>query len=147
MILALTVFLSLIKNVVLATFSIELAGSRYFSYQGLFQNSVFKGFYISIFHSISSFCNAGFDILGDFQSLTNYNDDPVLLFFTSILVILGGLGFVVWKNLWEFPKKRELLLHTKVVLLFTVFLIVFGGIFFFLSEFNNPLYIRQTQYS
>lgn len=129
--------LSLIKNVVLATFSIELAGAVILATRFV-PKFGFKGFYISIFHSISSFCNAGFDILGDFQSLTNYNDDPVLLFFTSILVILGGLGFVVWKNLWEFPKKRELLLHTKVVLLFTVFLIVFGGIFFFLSEFNNP---------
>lgn len=129
--------LSLIKNVVLATFSIELAGAvilatRFVPKFGL------KGLYISIFHSISSFCNAGFDILGNFQSLTNYNNDPVLLFTTSILVILGGLGFVVWKNLWEFPKEKKFLLHTKVVLLFTIFLVAFGTIFFFFSEFNNP---------
>lgn len=129
--------LSLIKNVVLATFSIELVGAvilatRFVPKFGL------KGLYISIFHSISSFCNAGFDILGNFQSLTNYNNDPVLLFTTSILVILGGLGFVVWKNLWEFPKEKKFLLHTKVVLLFTIFLVAFGTIFFFFSEFNNP---------
>lgn len=129
--------LNLIKNVVLVTFSIELVGAiilatRFVPKFGL------KGLYISVFHSISSFCNAGFDILGGFQSLTNYNNDPVLMITTAILIILGGLGFVVWKNLWEFPKDRKLFLHTKVVLLFVIFLIAFGTIFFFFSEFNNP---------
>jgi trk system potassium uptake protein TrkH len=129
--------LNLIKNVILATVSIELAGAVILAFRFVPKFGL-NGLYISIFHSISSFCNAGFDIFGNFQSLTDYNNDPVLIFTTSILVILGGLGFVVWKNLWNFRKEKELLLHTKVVLLFTVFLIAFGTIFFFFSEFNNP---------
>ncbi|MDQ2085712.1 TrkH family potassium uptake protein [Herbivorax sp. ANBcel31] len=137
---------NLIKNVVLATFSIQLAGAlilstRFVPHFGL------EGFYISIFHSISSFCNAGFDILGGYQSLTNYNDDPILLFITSTLIIFGGLGFVVWKNLWEYRKDKVLLLHTKVVLGLVFSLIAFGTIFFFFSEFNNPYTLGQLNLS
>lgn len=129
--------LTLIRNVIFVTFSIELVGAIILAIRFVPKFGV-KGLYISLFHSISSFCNTGIDILGDFQSLTNYNNDPIILFTTSLLVILGGLGFVVWKNLWEYPKDKKLSLHTKVVLLFVIFLIAFGTIFFFFSEFNNP---------
>ncbi|TYQ16066.1 UNVERIFIED_CONTAM: trk system potassium uptake protein TrkH [Acetivibrio alkalicellulosi] len=129
--------LNLIKNVILATFTIELAGAiilatRFVPKYGL------RGIYISIFHSISSFCNAGFDILGGYQSLTTFNNDPVVLYSTAFLIILGGLGFIVWKNLWEYRKDKELLLHTKLVLVLVVSLLAFGTVFFLISEFNNP---------
>jgi trk system potassium uptake protein TrkH len=102
-----------------------------------------KGVYLGVFHSVSAFCNAGFDLMGimgkgDFVSLTSYNNDPIVIYTIAFLIIIGGLGFMVWKDLYEFRKNKYLLLHTKVVLMMTVCLIVFGTIFFFAFEFNNP---------
>lgn len=100
-----------------------------------------QGIWISIFLSISGFCNAGFDILGfetQFASLTNYTGDPVVVITISLLIIIGGLGFVVWNDLYHFRKTKRLLLHTKVVLLMTGLLIALGTVSITLLEWNNP---------
>lgn len=129
--------IKLIKNVILITFLTEFVGALILSARFVPQFGL-RGFYIAIFHSISSFCNAGFDILGGFQSLTMYNNDPIILYTTSALVIFGGLGFMVWKDFFEYKKNKELLLHTKVVLITSAFLLILGTLFFFAFEFNNP---------
>lgn len=132
--------LKLVKNVIIFTFSVELIGAlilstRFIPLFGL------KGIYMSIFHSVSAFCNSGFDIMGqreNFSSLTTLNQDPIILNTLSALIIFGGLGFIVWKDLVDYRKNRLLLLHTKVVLGATAMLLVLGALLVFAFEFNNP---------
>lgn len=129
--------LKLIKRVISITFLIEFIGAVLISIRFIPQYGQ-KGIYMSFFHSISAFCNAGFDLMGNFQSLTNHKNDPLVLLTTTGLIIIGGLGFLVWKDLYDFKKNKQLLLHTKVVLVFTGILLVFGTIFILLFEHNNP---------
>lgn len=129
--------LKMIKKVVLVTFGIELIGAMLLSISFVPRFGL-RGLYMGLFHSISAFCNAGFDIIGGFSSFTAYNNDPIVIYTISFLIIIGGLGFVVWKDLYEYKKTKSLLLHTKVVLMITAFLIFFGALFFFTFEYNNP---------
>jgi len=128
--------LKLIKRVISITFLIEFIGALIISIKFIPKFGA-KGIYMSFFHSISAFCNAGFDVMGDYQSLTNFKNDPFVLLTTTALIIIGGLGFLVWKDLYEYRKNKKLLLHTKVVLLFTAILLVLGTIFIFMFEHNN----------
>ena len=100
-----------------------------------------RGIVISVFLAISAFCNAGFDVLGflgEYTSLTSLNDSYLVLFTIMLLIIIGGLGFIVWNDLMAWRKTRTLLLHTKVVLLVTAFLLLLGTVCFLLFEWNNP---------
>lgn len=99
------------------------------------------GVFISIFLAISAFCNAGFDVLGfesQFTSLTEFNGSPIVILTISGLIIIGGLGFIVWSDLMEFRKTKHLILQTRVVLLITAFLIGSGMVMFLVCEWNNP---------
>ena len=99
------------------------------------------GVLISVFLSVSAFCNAGFDILGfqgEFISLCNYNDSYLVLFTIMGLIVVGGLGFLVWSDLLSYKKGHKFMLHTKIVLIFTALLIVSGAILFALFEWENP---------
>lgn len=98
----------------------------------------------SIFLSVSAFCNSGFEIFGTdimpFQSLTNFNTNKIILLTISFLVIIGGLGFVVWKDIWKYKFNfKKYSLHTKIVLIMTIILILLGTIFIYIFEFNNTL--------
>lgn len=87
------------------------------------------------------FCNAGFDVLGnegEFSSFVNYYDNPVVLFTVMALIICGGLGFIVWEDIYHYRKKKKLTLHTRIVLFVTLILIVLGAVFFALFEWENP---------
>lgn len=100
-----------------------------------------KGIFISIFIAISAFCNAGFDVLGfmeQYTSLTTYNDNFGVLFVVMSLIVIGGLGFIVWSDIINYKRGHKLLLHTKIVLFFTVLLIVSGFIMFLVFEWDNP---------
>jgi trk system potassium uptake protein TrkH len=106
-----------------------------------------KGIWISIFNSISAFCNAGMDIIGD-VSLCDYNTNIIINFTTSLLIVLGGLGFIVWWDIIrvfkEFNTKKfkclnSLTLHSKIVLSSSFILIIIGAIFIFIFEYTNPL--------
>lgn len=134
--------LTLIRRVVAVTFVLEFFGTLMLSIRFIPMFGV-KGIYISLFHAVSAFCNAGFDLMGilgkgDFVSLTYFNNDPLVIYTVSFLIIVGGLGFLVWKDLYEFSKTKSLYLHTKVVLVVTAFLIVTGALFFYAFENNNP---------
>ncbi|MDN6731569.1 MAG: TrkH family potassium uptake protein [Atopostipes suicloacalis] len=94
-----------------------------------------KGIYFSIFHSISAFCNAGFDLMGD--SLISYQDNPYVLLVIAGLVIVGGLGFIVWEDLFNYPKRKKLQAYTKVVLVFTSALWIVGMVLIMWSEMKN----------
>jgi trk system potassium uptake protein TrkH len=100
-----------------------------------------RGIWISIFLSVSAFCNAGFDPLGfegEFCSLMNYADNPIVTITIMLLIVCGGLGFVVWNDLAQYKKTEKLILHTKVVLLGTAILIAFGTLSVLILEWNNP---------
>lgn len=98
-----------------------------------------KGLYYGVFHSISAFCNAGFDLMGTYSgpysSLTAFAGDPVVNFTIMFLIVFGGLGFFVWENLWLHRKDRHhFSLQTKVVLLTTAVLILIPAIMLFWNE-------------
>lgn len=94
-----------------------------------------------VFHSISAFCNAGFDIFGSMEpgsSLLLFQNDPVVLLTLGALVVLGGLGFLVWQDIAEKRSWKKLSVYSRLVLLATASLIVTGWFFICLLEWNNP---------
>ncbi len=99
---------------------------------------LFQGIYYGIFHSISAFCNAGFDLMGrfsPFSSLTAYSGNGVVILTISALIIIGGIGFFVWSDIRTHKLHiRKYALHTKIVLLSTFILIAGGAILFFFLE-------------
>lgn len=98
-----------------------------------------KGIWFGVFHSVSAFNNAGFDLFGGFRSLTAYPEDIVVSLGIIIPVIIGGLGFIVIADLYERRRFRLLSLHSKVVLVGSGILILFGTLAVLLLEFNNAL--------
>lgn len=138
----------LTRNIIFGTFMIEGVGALLLSIKFVPEYGM-KGIALGIFHSISAFCNAGFDIIGD-NSLSPYLGDVLVNFTMMLLIILGGLGFTVWidtintskktiANGWGFKNWfRHLSLHTKLVYVATSVLIVGGFVFFFAVEgFND----------
>lgn len=91
-----------------------------------------KGLYYSLFHSVSAFTNGGLDLFTN--SLVDFQTNPYILLVMMLLVITGGLGFIVWDELLDFPKKRTLSIYTKVVLTTTLALFAVGTFLFWLSE-------------
>ncbi len=94
-----------------------------------------------IFHSVSAFCNAGFDIFGQLQpgaSLIPFQNDPVVLLTLAALIILGGLGFFVWEEVARLRRFKKFSVYTKLVLLTTGFLVIGGTVFVLAFEWNNP---------
>jgi len=129
----------LMKNIIKVSLTLEGIGA-------LILMTVFvpkygkSGIFTSIFISVSAFCNAGFDILGrdnPYVSLMGYNNNPVVLITVMGLIISGGLGFIVWYDLFKYRKTKHLELHTKVVLVITTILIVSGTLIFMIFEWGN----------
>ena len=131
----------LLRMVVVVSLCIEGIGAIIMCFSFVPRFGLAQGIYTSIFLAVSAFCNAGFDILGHegaYSSLIHYTDDPIVIGTISLLIIIGGLGFVVWRDLWDWRKTKKLQLHTKIVLMLTGGLIVGGTIFFCAFEWNNP---------
>lgn len=127
----------LTRGALLVTGITELTGAILLSIRFIPQYGVAKGIWFSIFHSISAFCNAGFDLLGGYRSFTGYSGDPYLLFVIMGLIVAGGLGFGVILNLRNTRDLRRLRLHSKMVLTGTVFLILSGALLFLWIEYDN----------
>jgi trk system potassium uptake protein TrkH len=128
----------LVRRVAIYALTIEAAGALLFTLRFLFDMSPGRAVYYGIFHAVSFFNNAGFDIMGNFRSLTDYVGDPLVNIVTMLLIILGGLGFVVLSDLTDYRRTRRLSLHSKVVLSMTGFLILFGAVVIFAFEYTNP---------
>ncbi len=128
----------LTRHILLTTFIIEGIGAFFLSLKFIPQYGIAKGIFFGVFHSISAFCNAGFDLIGNGRSLTPYVDDTLVNVVLWLLIIVGGLGFTVIMDLLKFKKFSKLTLHTKLVLSITGILILTGFIFIFILEFNNP---------
>lgn len=97
-----------------------------------------NGIFYGIFHSVSAFCNAGFDLVGGFRSLMPFVSDPVINFTIMFLIISGGLGFAVITEIINIRKFSKFSLHAKVVISMTILLILLGFISILLLEYNNP---------
>ncbi|MDR1260734.1 MAG: hypothetical protein LBJ83_03390 [Oscillospiraceae bacterium] len=132
---------TIIKLIVGVSLSIELCGACLLLIRFIPDFGVGMGIYTAVFSAISAFCNAGFDVLPHSSespvSLLGYNSDPLVLPIFSLLIILGGLGFVVWSDVFFNRKQRTWMVHTKVVLFTSVFLLVCGTIAILAFEWNN----------
>lgn len=96
------------------------------------------GMWMALFHSVSAFCNAGFDLFGSYASLTAFSGDPLVLLTVAALIILGGLGFsVILETIRNRQGFRNLSLHTRIVLLTTLVLLLAGTVFFWIVERAN----------
>lgn len=127
----------MVKYVLVFTVTVQFFGALLFSTQFVPEYGLGRGIFYSIFHSISAFCNAGFDIFGDFISLTSYNSNAVVILVASALIIIGGLGFTVWSELYSSKSLKKVSLHSKMVILMTTVLVLGGTVLMFLFENNN----------
>lgn len=135
-----------VKKVIAGTFIVEGIGALMYMTVFIPQYGA-KGIWISVFNSISAFCNAGIDIISE-NSLCEYATNPVINVVTSFLIVTGGIGYVVW---WDFIRVIKLYkthglkcfkfmtLHSKIAVFMTVMLIISGAVLFFIFEYNNPL--------
>ncbi len=130
----------LVKKVCLYTFIIEVIGACILSIRFIPDFGIRRGIWFSIFHSISAFCNAGFDLLGN-NNLTPYAGDWLVCGTIMALIIIGGLGFTVWDDIIEAIKNKkrikQLTVHTKLVLTMTLILLVTGAVSTFMFEKDN----------
>ena len=142
-----------VKKMLLGTFIIEGVGALMYMIVFIPDFGA-KGIWISIFNSVSAFCNAGIDIVAE-NSLCNYATNPLVNVVTCLLIILGGLGYVVWWDIIRVLKdvKRtkfrcvfKLTLHSKIVLVSTFALILIGGVSILAFEYNNPLTLKNYNF-
>lgn len=126
----------LTRYVIFSTFIIEGIGALLLSTRFIPTYGTTKGIWFSIFHAISAFCNAGFDIIGN--SIIPFVGDFVVNITIGLLVIIGGLGFSVYIDISRNRTFNKLHLHSKLVISITIILIITGMIIFYLIEQNNP---------
>lgn len=99
---------------------------------------VIRGIWYGIFHSVSALCNAGFDLMGNFRSLTGWADDPVVSITIALLIIIGGLGFLTWNDFYQNRFHfRRYSLQSKLILVITSLLIVLPTLYFYFFEFTQ----------
>lgn len=126
-------------NIIKYTLIIELFFGTIMALYFMFVKGLgIKGVYFGYWHSVSAFCNAGFDLMGDYKSLIDYRGDVLINVCIMLLITLGGLGFVVLEDLRRGFKWKRFALQTKIVLLTTLGLNVIGTILIWLFEANNP---------
>ncbi len=130
----------LVTRILLLTFASELLGMALLSIGFAKYMPAGEAVWNGLFHSVSAFCNAGFDIvtLNVGQSLITFSSDPLILLTIAALIVVGGLGFMVVSDMWDSKTWSHYRLHTKIVLTVTFFLIIFGTLTIFALEFSNP---------
>ena len=139
----------LVKKVLICVFGAEGIGAVCYAVRFIPQFGLAKGLGYSVFTAVSAFCNAGIDLLGE-DSLAQYVADPIVNFTSVGLIIMSGLGFVVWWDIWDKIKRvirgklpvgrvfKNLRLHSKIVLMMTLILVVGGTVLIFLFDHGNP---------
>lgn len=142
-----------VKKVLWGTFTVEGIGA--ILYMAVFVPEFgLKGIWISVFNSVSAFCNAGIDIISE-NSLTDYACNPLVNAVTCALIISGGIGYIVWwdvlraiKNIRHRGLKsfKSLTLHSKIALSASAILISVGAAAFLILEYNNPLTIKELSF-
>ncbi len=130
---------SIVKRMAIFTLLIEAFGAIVFFIRFSSGNPPGVSIWKSIFHTISAFNNAGFDVFGNFRSLSDYQADPLMIIATAILIIVGGISFLVVADMLRARSLVKLSLDSKLVLSTTVSLLVVGMIVVLLMEFNDPI--------
>lgn len=140
-----------VKKVITGTFIVEAVGAVMYMTVFVPEFGV-KGIWISVFNSVSAFCNAGIDIIAD-NSLCNYMTNPVINFTTILLIVLGGLGYIVWWDIIRVSKQmraqglrcfKRLTLHSKIAVSSTIIFILAGAFLIFIFEADNPLTVGDN---
>lgn len=131
----------LAKHILVGTFIIEGIGALILSIKFSYEMELLPAIFNGIFHSVSAFCNAGFDLMGRygrFTSLTRYSGDLVVNTVIMSLIIIGGIGFVVWEDIYNNKLNMEKYkLHSKIVLITTILLIITSALGFYILEKRN----------
>lgn len=139
-----------VKKVIGGTFLVEGIGALLYMFVFVPEYG-WKGIWISVFTAVSAFCNAGIDIISE-NSLCEYVFQPIVNIVTCVLIVLGGVGYIVWFDVvrvlkhwrkWKGKSFRYLTLHSKIAISTTVVLIVLGAIAFFVLEYNNPKTMQE----
>lgn len=135
--------ISLVKKIVFGSLLVELIGALLLSFRFCPQFGFIKGIGISLFHAISAFCNAGFDLFGrfgEFSSLVPYVGDYFVNYVIMVLITVGGIGFVVWDDVMRHKLKlSKYSFHSKVVIATSMALVLSGFVIFLVLEYNNTL--------
>ncbi|WP_074591963.1 TrkH family potassium uptake protein [Thermoanaerobacter thermohydrosulfuricus] len=134
------------KYILMVSFLFESIGAIILTLRFLPQMGLKKAVYYGLFHSISAFNNAGFDLMGNFRSLTGYVSDWVVNLVIMGLIIFGGLGFYVLLDIYEHRHFNKFTLHSKIVITITLFLIAIGTLLIFLFEYNNPKTLKPLDF-
>lgn len=133
----------LTKRIVQGTVFFELVGAVLLAIRFVPAKGMLKGIYYSVFHSVSAFCNAGFDLMGDtesYSSFVSYEGDVLVNLTLMALILIGGIGFIVWDDIYRNRLNfRRYLLHSKIVLLMTLFLTAAGTVLFLVVERGGVL--------
>lgn len=129
------------RKIINIAFTIEIIGAIFLSFRFIPKYGPLYGSYYSLFHSISAFCNAGFDLMGKdraFSSFTGYNTDWLVNIDLCVLIIIGGIGFIVWNDYFKFKfNLKKYSLHSKIAITTTLILIIVGTLTYFQLEKNN----------
>ena len=131
----------LVKHVIVGTIFFETAGALLLMTRFVPLFGLWGGIGRSFFTSISAFCNAGFDLMGSiqpFSSLTYFAGDVVVNLTVMALIVIGGLGFLVWEDIWRNRRWRKLSVYSKLMISGTGLLIIGGAAIFFAAEYGNP---------
>ena len=129
------------KWVLLGSLSVQFLGALVLFFRFLPEYGPKQAIIWGVFHSISAFCNAGFDIFGAIEpgaSLIIFNDDPVVLITIMALIIVSGLGFFVWEEIARVRRFKKFSVYTKLVLITTALLLLSGAAVTLALEWNNP---------
>ena len=129
------------KTVLIGSLSIEAAGALILTARFWPEYGFVTALKWGVFHSVSAFCNAGFDILGSLgpgQSMIPFQSDPIVLLTLCALIVVGGLGFLVWQEIMERKRFRKFSVYVRLVLVATLALILTGWVVICLLEWNNP---------
>ena len=136
-------FSKLVRKIIIGTAIFEGIGAVVLAIRFIPKMGFAVGIYNAVFHSISAFCNAGFDLMGryeEYSSLTAYSGDIVINITIMLLIIIGGLGFIVWDDIWHNRLKfRKYSLHSKIVIISTTVLVFGSAILFGIFEHNNTM--------
>ncbi len=127
----------MVINIIKVTAVVEGAGAIILCFRFVPQFGWLAGIYRSVFHAISAFCNAGFDLTGGYQNLVPYRSDILVNLVIMTLIVIGGIGYAVILDIFRKRSWKKLMLHTKIVLFTTCVLLVAGALFFLVFEISN----------
>nr|MBQ4317687.1 Trk family potassium uptake protein [Clostridia bacterium] len=135
--------ISLVRRILIGTFAVEGIGAAILATQFIPIFGLRDGIIKGIFHSISAFCNAGFDLLGTYSgaysSFASFRDNVVVNVTLMLLILIGGIGFIIWDDIVDWIKKRDrITVYTKFILICSAILVFGGALVILLIEYNNP---------